>query len=367
MSDADATVADWVKDLTDIAVDDVEVEIEATEPESEATEAGVEPEQLDEATEADDESAEATADGLQPDDDTPTAAPAAPEEAGPTDEPKAPEIELRPFTFNVDKTPVEIPGLQVAGDFVVMPKEVWDRQLLPNWIANRGEWRRKERDFRRELESLKTQRSAKDAHYESVTKLFDEMVQGGEERLIEWAEGVIARYPVMKAEAEARYYKTVAEQAKAPPSTQVDQEEQAEIKQDSLRTYIDGYIRQQQALGLVDQTEVFDRLWNDKRLYKVADSDMTDANGQPIPRGAEYIDPDLFYGVLNRSVESAKRVRQPHAPAPAAERNAAATGRVTGKPAPQSPAQADSTASRSEPKKPQSRDEWEKSLARVRV
>lgn len=282
------------------------------------------------------------------------------DEAGPATEPE-PQLEIRPFHFKVDGTAVEVPGAHEAGDYIVIHKDAWNRNLLPNWTANRGEWRRKEREFKHEIEQLRAARSEQESHAAEIAKMFDALVAGGEENLLEWAEGVVRDYPRRKAEATAAFYKQMAERKSAPPP--IDREALDEDKQATLRGHIRQHITRQQAAGLVDEDRLFDRLWNDRRLYHTADRDLTLADGTTLPKGGEYIDPEFFYGTLDEAVMQARRLKPP-APA-AAARNAAAVGKGE-KPKP-APAARPADRRAAEPKEINDRESWEQALASIRV
>ena len=366
MSNAEATTAEWLDTLKAAGMEPDEPE--AVEPESSESEpVAPEPEQPDTTPEPEpDEPAEASAGPEQPEEDDGTAEPSAHAGSGPADEPETPQLELRPFHFKVDGKQVEEPGIHEAGDFVVIHKDTWNRRLLPNWVADRSVWRSTEREFRRKIEQLEKTRSAKEEHAATIGKLFDEVMALPEEDVWEWVQTTKAKYPVLKAEAEAKYYRDLATHAQTPTPTSVDREELAEQKQTALRTYIRQRLNEQQATALVDPEKVYDRLWHDRRLYLTAPQDTTDLYGQPIRKGDEIIESGFLYGVIDAEIAAARARQKAPAPSAAVARNAAATGKVTGKSAPSAPAATDTAA-----RKPvadrtvKTKDDWNELLAKA--
>lgn len=72
-----------------------------------------------------------------------------------------------PFQFRVDGTDVNLDGIRANDTHVVIPRELWQRELMPNylgsreaWQEQRGQWTQREREYQQAIQQEQLERKA---------------------------------------------------------------------------------------------------------------------------------------------------------------------------------------------------------------
>ena len=252
-----------------------------------------------------------------------------------------------PFTLRVDRTEIPLEGARVIDDHIVIPKDIWERQVQHKYVANRDEWRAKEQRFQQELTTLRQtvpeEREQARAQLAELQSMLDGTPQG-REKLIAWLDGYEQNAPMLKLQAELRLKQERLDKIEAERA-EVDLARQAEELRPRLQAHLADQVTAiqkefPQLKGQKDLTEWVWRFHADKLFYE-------DQNGRPQFRDDYFR--DLMQDQARRVAvvaEKTAKVTQ------VAQKNAAAVGptKTATKPKP--------TASPS-PKRQVTKEEWE--------
>lgn len=235
-----------------------------------------------------------------------------------------------PFAFTVDGQQVAVDGAVVAGDYIVIPKAVWDRQIRPNHLADRRVWREKERAYATQLQQAQQGFDERVARADAILAKVAELNAAGPEAWAQWLDQFQQNAPLLEAQARElaarqqlqRIHAMEAERAQSEYATQLVP---------VLKQHLDRAVDQALALDdyklLAPDAEALKHvLWAEEaeRLFFVPERDdpaMGWTAGQVAFRT------DVFQRLLDRQALSARRLGQQAAQvAEAAKRNQAATG-----------------------------------------
>lgn len=293
---------------------------------------------------------------------------AAPDDTGPTTS-ETPKQSARPFTFKVDGTEVPVPGAVETDDFVAIPKDAWQNTIRPR-LANREEWRRKEADFKRQLES----KGAKELQAEKVIESFNKLLKlAGEDQnsALAFLQDFGRQLPLIEKEAKIQEL-----EARVKERDTVDHEAEAEKAAADLRESLERDLKAQIASHVkdpryagADPEKAFKRLWKlaDKIYFDAKEDIVDDSGAVVVPAGGIGINFNLIREELGDLAEfsratttTTKKVER------AAETNRKALAPQKAPP-PSVPAKG-SPAAGGEVKTFKTRDEWEahmRGLAKV--
>ena len=115
-----------------------------------------------------------------------------------------------PFGFRVDGVPVSVDGATVVGDEIRIPRTAWERVVTPR-LADRG---KVQQQFARQnalIESLKTERSAKEQRAEAILSRMDELLDDPA-KLMAFAKNYESEAPRLKLEIENKILRSETEQ-----------------------------------------------------------------------------------------------------------------------------------------------------------
>ena len=252
-----------------------------------------------------------------------------------------------PFTLRVDRTEIPLEGARVIDDHIVIPKDIWERQVQHKYVANRDEWRAKEQRFQQELTTLRQtvpeEREQARAQLAELQSMLDGTPQG-REKLIAWLDGYEQNAPMLKLQAELRLKQERLDKIEAERA-EVDLARQAEELRPRLQAHLADQVAAaqkefSQLKGQKDLTEWVWRFHADKLFYE-------DQNGRPQFRDDYFR--DLMQDQARRVAvvaEKTAKVTQ------VAQKNAAAVGptKTAQKPKPTAPPS---------PKRQMTKEEWE--------
>lgn len=262
------------------------------------------------AASADDDQALGSPEPLTESDARPAsaAAPAAPAEATPAV--FQPPAGGEPFHLRVDGRDIPIEGAAMHGDYLVIPKDAWDRVIRPQYLADRGAWRQKEAGYQRQLQQVQSQRSDTELRAQAMLSKIAELDKGGPEAWANWLDNFAQNRPVLEAEIKARIAEQRAQALEQWQQQQVQEATAAQMEplyQQHLAQTIDQYLANDQYKVLAgDREELLRELWEDhrERLFVKADRDYPEAG---IRQGEDAFNFDALERVLERLAGKAKR------------------------------------------------------------
>lgn len=238
-----------------------------------------------------------------------------------------------PFTFTVDGQQVAVDGAVVAGDYIVIPKTVWDRQIRPNHLADRRVWREKERAYSTALQEAQQGFHERVARADAILARVAELNQAGPEAWAQWLDQFQQNAPLLEAQAREAAARQQLERIHAAETARV-QQEQASTLVPVLRQHLERAV--ETAIGLddykllaPDAAALKALLWQEEaeRLFFVPERDDP---GMGWRAGEVAFRTDVFQRLLDRQLLTAKRVGQQAAQvAQAAKHNQAATANAT--------------------------------------
>lgn len=239
-----------------------------------------------------------------------------------------------PFAFTVDGQQVAVEGAVVAGDYIVIPKTVWDRQIRPNHLADRRVWREKERAYAAQLQHVQQGFDERVARADAILAKVAELNQAGPEAWAQWLDQFQQNAPLLEAQAREMAARQQLERIHAIETERAQAEFAGQLVP-VLKQHLDRAV--DQALGLdeykllaPDAAVLKDVLWAEEaeRLFFVPERDDPNMGWTA---GQVAFRTDVFQRLLDRQALSARRLGQQAAQvAEAAKLNHAATG----KPAP---------------------------------
>lgn len=238
-----------------------------------------------------------------------------------------------PFTFTVDGQQVAVDGAVVAGDYIVIPKTVWDRQIRPNHLADRRVWREKERAYSTALQEAQQGFDERVARADAILARVAELNQAGPEAWAQWLDQFHQNAPLLEAQAREMAARQQLERIQAAETARA-QHEQASTLVPVLRQHLERAV--ETAIGLEDYkllapdaAALKELLWSEEaeRLFFVPERDDP---GMGWRAGEVAFRTDVFQRLLDRQLLTAKRVGQQAAQvAQAAKHNQAATAKAT--------------------------------------
>lgn len=279
---ADEEIDETTEPELEEGLDDEEIEEEAEGPDESDDEGGAEE---DAPPEDDDESpAEAEAD----DDLEEQAEEGSPEE-GSRDKAPTPSNDTRPFKFRVDGAEVDVPGAVETDELVAMPREAWNRYVQPR-LADREAWRRREADYKRQLET----KSAKEIRAEKTIEKFDALLKlasEDEDKALEFLQDIGRQLPVLEREARIAELEAQVNRRQTVEQEAEDEERAAELRtqlEQDLRGRITEFSKDPRFAG-VDVDRAHRRLWRiADKVYFQPDQDLTDPeSGQVLVKKGE--------------------------------------------------------------------------------
>ena len=291
---------------------------------------------------------------------TDPATPAAPDPAPPTDAappetpasaeapasdapPAAPPAAPTPYTFRVDGQDVPPKGAVVQPDGTIAFTREGFETFRSQYVGARQVWRQKEAQYRSEVQRLGQQVTAREAQAEAVLSAITAAAEKGEQAIYDLALGFAQKFPQLKADAEARFYKA-----------QLEQRQQAELPQQAAQQWASWRDEREGALDEAVRWAVQQEEW--KALGQESDAVRTQLTelseaGRLWTQGEDgqwRIDAPTFKWFMKVQADAAKakdEAKQARAAAALTARNQASlTPRVTAPPMPTPTAPAPSAA-----------------------
>lgn len=257
--------------------------------------------------------------------------PASPEAPASTDPPAAvPPAAPVPFTFRVDGREVSPKGAVVQPDGTIAFTPESFRTFQQQYVADRGVWRQKEQQYQRQIEQTARQQTAAQAQAEAILTAITKAAEQGDQAIYDLATGFAQNLPKLKAEAEARFYRTQLEEqerATAPQQAAQQWESWKEAREDALDHAIQWAEQQEDYKAIAGQTAGFR-----KQLSELSESGKLwklNEQGQPV------LDEQVFKWFIGLHAEAAKAKAEAKAAAEIAKRNQASlTPKVNAPPMP---------------------------------
>jgi hypothetical protein len=198
-------------------------------------------------------------------------------QAEPTPEP-APDLQaqidaLPAFQYRADGEPVEIPGSKVGPDGAFIPKAAF-LDLQRTLSAGRL-YPKRHQEWRRETDAANEEAAAQKDAWEFVIGFFDKKAaEGG---LVDWAQKAELEYPILREQAQARYWERKAKAAEKGLSS-VTQQQQAALLRPQMDAALEGALQEfGTGLDAGDVKELFDTLRRpdyEAALFPTAPEDM---------------------------------------------------------------------------------------------
>jgi hypothetical protein len=161
-----------------------------------------------------------------------SATPASADTPAPTSEAPA-----EPFVISVDGKRLPVEGATIKGDTITIPKDVWEREIRPKYVADRSTWRTKEQQYQQAIRQLQDGGPAQ-AKYDALSQQFEQLLGiTDDQQRWEAMEALRAALPIHQAKAEAEFYRRQAEALHAPV-----QAEQHEAQVTQLRSAATQYV-----------------------------------------------------------------------------------------------------------------------------
>lgn len=243
-----------------------------------------------------------------------------------------------PFHLRVDGRDIPIQGAAMHGDYLVIPKDAWDRVIRPQYLADRGAWRQKEAGYQRQLQQMQAVRSDTELRAQAMLAKIAELDKGGPEAWAGWLDNFAQNRPVLEAEIKARIAEQRAQALEQWQQQQAQEAQAAQIEplyQQHLAQTLDQYLAQDGYKVLAgERDELLRELWEDhrERLFVKADRDIPEAG---IRQGEDAFSFDAMERVLDRVAAKAKKYAAQTAKVQqAAKLNASVTPPKPAKPVP---------------------------------
>jgi hypothetical protein len=150
-------------------------------------------------------------------------------EAAATEPPVVPETApvdpfaaLAPFPFKVDGTDVNLDGIRADDRYIHIPRELWDRELRPNYLGSRQAWQQERAQWQQQQRGFQQQVTASQQRADAIVNEFNALISD-REKLIGFVENFEREGPLlmerMRADAAVRqlqqYNEQIAEQQRA--------------------------------------------------------------------------------------------------------------------------------------------------------
>jgi hypothetical protein len=141
----------------------------------------------------------------------------------------APPVGGEPFTFSVDRKQVALEGARVVGDDILIPKDVWLHQMVPNYLGDRGAWREEKRGLQREIAAREAGQSEESRRAKALVAIVGNLLNNPEE-LQRVAENWQVQGPVLMAQAEANATKAELARYRAQEEAAAAEQEEQQFR-----------------------------------------------------------------------------------------------------------------------------------------
>lgn len=123
-----------------------------------------------------------------------------------------------PFAFKVDGTDVALEGIRANDTHVVIPRELWDRELRPNYLGSRQAWQQERGQWQGRERQYQQQMAATEERARAVVDEFNALI-ADPNKLLQFVENYERELPLlqqkMRADAAERQIRAVQEQQQA--------------------------------------------------------------------------------------------------------------------------------------------------------
>jgi len=275
-----------------------------------------------------------------------------------------------PFAFRVDGSTVSVPNARVVGDWVMIPREGWHREVVPR-LGDRSEWHRREQGYQREIAAAREGNQQETLRARAMVARVNELLSNPE-KFEAFAANWQQNAPLLIQQAENDALRRQVEAVDQRKQQEIEQEAVAKVEpliQGDLESQFETYLKDRGHTHLLPGpdgqwpkgiTELYAELWG---LYKQGGLRLYEGD----PRQGYALNEALFRRVMDREV-GRLAAQQAHAATvtQATATNAAAlaptpAGRtVAPTPAKAGPVSTARKPSASQPKKaePFDKDQW---------
>jgi hypothetical protein len=251
--------------------------------------------------------------GAQPDE--PAAAPLL-EAVAPSDPsltaPEPPVVTRTPWSLRVDGQRVDLEGAYLEADEIRIPREVWERQIQPNYMGDRRVWQREREHFNRQLQALADDNRPEVIRANLFADRFLAMAAMDPMDRDEAWETLLREIPIVEANARVEAAERRA-RAYEGQVTQQYQQETAEavvpVLHDTLGQYVTNALQHETLKGLgLSPEELHKALWDEFGLALFEDADATNADFQT-PAGGVRMDMQRIDRFLTRQGEAVRHAQ----------------------------------------------------------
>jgi hypothetical protein len=138
----------------------------------------------------------------------PKAEAAAPVAADPNAAPAVPESVVdpfagyNPFAFKIDGTDVALEGIRANETHVVIPRDVWDQQLRPTYLANRESWQQERGSWKQREHGYQQQIQHAQQRSDAIVSEFNALI-ADPDRLQAFVQDYERQLPILQAQMRA--------------------------------------------------------------------------------------------------------------------------------------------------------------------
>lgn len=224
-----------------------------------------------------------------------------------------------PFVAKVDGTELALTGAKAVGDFILIPRDTWDRELRPKYLGDRTAWRQKEQQYQRQVHELANARTDKEARADALSAKLLELFQNPDKLAAEY-ENWTQRGPVLVAEAQAEATRRQLEAYQAREREQQEQERERALEpelQNELGVTVERLLAEPEFRGVPEEVavEFVRQMWATHQRFGYHQNGVFNRG----PRGIE-VNPDFLREALTRE---ARRTRTEQVQAKTTERTKA--------------------------------------------
>ena len=266
--------------------------------------------------------------------------------------PQPPAPAPQPFSYTVDRQPVQVPGAKLVGDEIHIPKDAWQRFVQPNLRDGRAV-QQQIQQITQQANAFRQQAEQRGTRGE---ELWNKLTSLGNDRekLLQFFENYEQEWPKIQAKAEADFYKRQVDEYQRQAQEGSEQEQvtaltgQLEHAADAWSEYYAG-----QYPGLT-KDEIRGLIWDMREaLYTQADRDIPEWNVQAGMITLRHDVLQQHLGRINQKLTAGKQTTRA-----AAQANAAVLG-TTPTPPPTVPSRGSPAPGARTENRPKNRAEWE--------
>jgi hypothetical protein len=253
-------------------------------------------------------------------------------EAAPVD----PFAEWQPFTFKADGVEATLEGIRANDTHVVIPRDVWDSEFRPKYLANRDAWQEERNGYRAQVQQATAfarqaaeERSAREARAEAVIGEFEKLMQDPDQ-LVAFLQDFERQAPILRAQLDAEEARSMlAQRDRAEQAQRVEAEREQLFARgtDTFEQECIALLKDTKYSGLAlnddERDELLAEIWEARgpQLVRIADRDYPEYG---LRRGDMTVDRETLTELFDRrAAYLAKRITKAASVTTAEQKNAA--------------------------------------------